>query len=77
MIINDINYIEAVEANEVQGGALPTVPTFTALALGNGTSTAFGTALSFTDIKLKTDSVALPNYKFSGSQVAGIAGATV
>lgn len=77
MIIADINYIETVEANEVQGGSLILPPFYTALANGTGTSTAFGTALSFTNVAVLTNSLALPNHKMSASGVVAIAGATV
>jgi hypothetical protein len=77
MIINDINYMEAVsEANEVQGGAL-VLPSFNSVATVGGSADAFGLSLSTTDVQGATQSISLPNSKTSKSLLTVSAGSAV
>jgi hypothetical protein len=77
MIINDINYMEAVsEATEVQGGKL-VLPGFNSVATVGGSADAFGLSLSATDVQGATQSLSLPNSKTSTSILAVSAGSAV
>jgi hypothetical protein len=73
MNINDLNYIENIEASEVQGAGLPLFSIGESEAL----SDAFGTALSITSTKTLTSTIALPGEKKSISGALSSSGAGV